>query len=81
MDVTLKDMRLLLVALFGKTLRLGRQQVGLSFGDSVWNLIIVDTFRADPENDGGDNKENGLPCPAILIAFLAEVRQQSVFPV
>uniref|UniRef100_A0A0X3Q4P9 Uncharacterized protein n=5 Tax=Schistocephalus solidus TaxID=70667 RepID=A0A0X3Q4P9_SCHSO len=70
-DITLRDLRLLTMALLGKALRIVRHQLPLSevtkLEGTVWNLVVTESLQLE------DYDEDQLPCPPALIVFLAEV--------
>ncbi|KAL5106397.1 hypothetical protein TcWFU_008675 [Taenia crassiceps] len=75
MDATLKPFRIITSSLFGRTLNQGSEEMvqanapkeGPLFGDSVWNIIIIENFQLEEFHN-----EN-LPCSPFLLAFLAEL--------
>ncbi|VDM30320.1 unnamed protein product [Hydatigera taeniaeformis] len=75
MDATLNPLRLIISALFGRTLSQGSEEMvkanapkeGPLFGDSIWNSIIIERFQL--ENFDNEN----FPFSPSLLAFLAEV--------
>ncbi|VDK37166.1 unnamed protein product [Taenia asiatica] len=79
MDATLKPFWIIISSLFGRTLNQGSEEMikanapkeGPLFGDSIWNDIIIENFQLEELDN-----EN-LPCSSFLLAFLAELLENT----